>query len=122
MLGQAIGYGLDIGIFCLLISVLHVGFPVISNVISKTAAATFAFFFHARFSFPGAKDKSPANSAIAYVAMLVSNIVLVSLLLWLFIFVFNAPAIPAKLASDAIAVVATFLFMRTFVFPRAASS
>ena len=76
--GQAIGYGVDIGVFYILTTLLQLGRPVVSNVVGKLCAATFAFFFHARFSFPGVKEKSQASSALAYVVLLVGNLPLTS--------------------------------------------
>ena len=120
--GQAIGYGLDVGFFCALVSVFNLDLLVAANVLGKVCAATFAFFFHAHFSFPGEKNNSRANSAITYVVMLIVNMVLTTFLLSLFVTVFSAYVIAAKFVSDLIGMLVTFCCMRTYVFPRATSS
>jgi putative flippase GtrA len=116
--GQAIAYGIDIGVFYLLVSVVELGILIAANVLGKVCAATFAFFYHRYLSFPEGTSKSQLRSVIFYVLMIFVNMMLTSLLLSILILFFPTRPVASKFFADVIGVLVTFLWMQTLVFPQ----
>ncbi len=120
-LGQAIGYGTDLLIFTAVLTVLRINMPIVAHLSGKFGSAGLTYFYHARYSFPGEKANSLSSSTTAYVSMIFCNIVFTSSLLKGLILISPNYVFPAKIVSDVLGVLMTYIFMRTLVFPRNAS-
>jgi putative flippase GtrA len=119
--GQGIAYGIDIGVFYLLVSVMELGILITANVLGKVCAATFAFFYHQHLSFPERRSRSQLLSIVFYVVMILINMTLTSLVLSILILFFPTHPVASKVFADCVGVLVTFLWMQTFVFPQSTS-
>lgn len=117
---QLIGYGVDVGGFLVLYHLLGMA-PLLANLVSKPAAATFAFYGHRLFTFDLQENRDIRAQAIKYVGLLLLNIQVNSLILATFLYC-RLPATPSKIAADVICVVLTYWVMKHVVFRRSAVS
>lgn len=111
---QVIAYGIDMGGFLLLSTMLG---PLPSNVLSKIAAGAFAFVAHRRVTFKVHGHSDGRVQLLKYALLLALNIPFSSCLLALML-PWIAPAVLAKLASDVACVGLTFVLSRHLVFTR----
>lgn len=110
---QLVAYGLDMGIFLLLVA-LFADQPVLANVAGKVVAGTFAFFSHRHFTFLSTRVGSKAQ-ALRYFSLLAINIPLASVLLSAGLYLIDNP-VPVKFVSDVICVALTYWISKRFVF------
>ena len=110
---QLMAYGLDMGIF-LLLMVLFNDQPVLANIAGKGAAGVFAFFLHRHFTFQSSHGNSKAQ-AVRYFSLLAVNIPVASALFSAGLYFVNSPA-PVKFVSDVVCVVLTYWISKLFVF------
>lgn len=114
---QVLAYGLEFAAFWL---VLRLGGEALvgpANVAGKALAGLFAFVAHRLFTFPGEQRRGVAAQAALYVGSLALNAALGTLLL-LGLLQLGLPAAPAKLVSDTVMIVLTFLVSRHVIFAR----
>jgi putative flippase GtrA len=111
---QLLAYVIDMGGFLLLTAAF--GFaPVLANICGKVAAGGFAFLMHRRFTFGVHRHANARAQLFRYALLLAANIPVSSLLLaWLLHWF--AWGVVAKVVSDLICVVLTFVASRTLVF------
>ena len=91
--------------------------PVPANALAKLVSATVGFFGHGALSFAGAKAHSPVQQLLRYVALLLLNMALTSLLISLALSL-GWGKLPAKLTADATAFVVAYFFSQYFVYKR----
>lgn len=115
---QVIAYGIDMGGFLLLNTLLG---PLFSNVLSKIAAGIFAFILHRRVTFKVHGHSDGRAQLLKYSLLLAVNVPLSSGLLALLL-PWIAPAALAKLISDVACVGFTFALSRYLVFTRTHSA
>lgn len=111
---QILAYVIDMGVFLTLIY-LGLSGPIISNVLGKIAAGTFAFLAHRNFTFCLDKDKRNGKQPIRYILLLGLNVPVSTAALGLILFMIDSPVI-AKLSSDVVVVLLTFWLSKTWVF------
>lgn len=111
---QIVAYGIDFGMFLVLIAMLGIG-PIAANVAAKIAAGAFAFVAHRAFTFRVAGRQRVAGEAMRYALLLALNVPLASGLLAALLLVIRDPPL-AKVLSDVISVGVTFLLTRHAVF------
>jgi putative flippase GtrA len=119
--GQTIGYGTDLAIFFVVMTLVHSSFPVVAHICGRFGSAALTYFYHARFSFPGKKASSQPVSTIAYTLTVAINMMLTSAGLKVFLYFSPFTVYLTKIAIDITDVFVTYLLMRTVVFRRAAS-
>lgn len=109
-----IGYGLDLGLFLLLIGLAGQG-AVAANVAAKIAAGIFAFLAHRHLTFDAAGEGGQARQAVLYAVLWFLNVPLatglLAFLLWL-----GLPAVIAKVVADVVCVGLNFWVSRKFIF------
>ena len=114
ILVQLIAYAFEMSCFAITLSFL--GLEIIgANLVSKLFAGSFAFFAHRKFTFSGAENSNGVFQAIKYFALLSLNIPISSILISLFVWI-NLNPIIAKLLSDSICIVATFIVSKKIIF------
>jgi putative flippase GtrA len=111
---QCIAYGLDLGGFLLLFSVLGAN-PLPANAAGKIVAGVFAFLAHRSFTFRLTGKSPQPRQVIGYCILLALNIPLSSAVLFVFM-QFIPLAIVAKVAADAICIGITYTLSRKYVF------
>jgi|TARA_R100000455_G_scaffold15060_1_gene7234 putative flippase GtrA len=117
LVGQLLAYVLDYGVFVLLFEFLNVN-ELWANLASKTAAGSFAFFFHAFISFRGHDISRMRQSAIRYVLVVLSNMILSTLLLWGLTVLTPISPLILKIFTDVVLVGLTFFLVGNVVFPK----
>lgn len=114
LLVQVFAYGLDMGLFILLLS--HLGVQaLVANVVGKVFAGLFAFAVHRCFTFGVARVRGAGLQAARYFALLALNIPLSALVLNFMLWVIPA-AVLAKLVTDVSCVLITYWLSKRFVF------
>lgn len=111
---QIVAYGLDFGTFYLLAKVLDLNL-VCSNVLGKLVAGAFAFAAHRYVTFFSEVREGIVFQALKYIAALVANSVVGSLLLVL-INQFVPSISVSKLISDVIAVLLSYILSKFVIF------
>ncbi|HUO22899.1 MAG TPA: GtrA family protein [Caulobacteraceae bacterium] len=111
---QGLGYGIDVGGFWLLFHLAGVP-PLVANLISKAAAATFAFFGHRLITFIHHEKVDIGPQAIKYIVLLLLNTALNSTILAALLYM-HAPTLPAKVGTDVSCIVLTYFAMKHFVY------
>lgn len=113
---QGLGYGIDIGGFWLIFHLA--GFPpLVANLLSKAAAATFAFFGHRLITFIHHEKAEIGPQAIKYILLLLLNTAVNSAILAALLY-FRAPTMPAKIGTDISCIVLTYVLMKHVVYRR----
>ena len=111
---QCIAYGLDLGGFLLLFSVLGSG-PLPANAAGKIVAGVFAFLAHRSFTFRLTGHSPEPRQVIGYCLLLTLNIPLSSAVLF-GLMQFIPLTIVAKVAADAVCIGITYTLSRKYVF------
>jgi len=111
---QCLAYGLDLGGFLLLFSVLGTG-PLPANAAGKIVAGVFAFLAHRSFTFQLTGKRPESRQVIGYCMLLTLNIPLSSAVLYGFM-QFIPLTIVAKVAADAVCIGITYTLSRKYVF------
>ncbi len=111
---QVLAYAIDYGSF---VAFVFLGLtPVPANFIAKLLAGAVAFHLHRRFTFGVEYDRAELRrQALRYVALLLLNAPLTSLLLLGVLTIVDEPLV-AKLLSDVAAVAITYVLTKTVVF------
>ena len=112
---QVIAYGIDMGGFLLLNTLLG---PLSANVLSKIVAGIFAFVAHRRVTFRVHGLSDGRTQLLKYALLLALNIPVSSGLLALLLPWLAPPDALAKLVSDIACVGLTFILSRHLVFTR----
>ena len=113
---QLLCYGVDLGIFILVLEHVHAS-PAVANVASKLAAGLVGFSLHRLFTFRATGQEDIARQAFKYTVLLLLNIPLTSIVLVGLLHIIPGPAY-AKIVSDVICVGISFLLTRHVVFRR----
>lgn len=116
---QLLAYGIDLGLFVLLVKSGMAG-PIVSNIAAKVAAGVFAFVIHRSFTFQGATTASVKRQAILYSLLLAINVPLTSGVLALVLIWLTEPVF-AKPLADSICILLTFGLSKFFIFRNAVS-
>ena len=111
---QLLAYALDMGGFVL---ILKIGIfePLIANVGGKVVAGSFAFIAHRNLTFRSNETADKNRQAIRYFVMLALYVPFSTAILSFFLMWIKEPEI-AKLLSDGICVVISYLISRKFIF------
>lgn len=109
-------YGLDIGLFLLLIKINIIS-PIVANIVSKLAAGIFGFIAHRSFTFRIKTEQHKIQHALRYFSLLAINIPLFSAIFAATLIWITDPK-TAKVASDIICVILSYLQSRYFVFTK----
>ncbi len=117
---QIVGYGLDLGLFLLL--VVPVGqTAVVANIFAKVCAGVFAFLAHRYFTFETATEGRHGRQAVLYIALWSLNVPLSTGLLALFL-LFGVPAVIAKVVADVFCVGLNYWLSKRYIFTGSRSS
>ncbi|MBW3096884.1 GtrA family protein [Pseudohoeflea coraliihabitans] len=120
---QVCAYIIDIGGFYLINNIENTS-PLISNLIGKSAAGTFAFFSHRLFTFK-ANQGGFLQQAVRFTALLLLHIPIATAILALLLYA-GLPVLFAKFLSDVASVALSFWLSKRFVFqssrPKAANT
>lgn len=111
---QIIAYGIDMGVFLIVLNTTPSG-ALLANLAGKISAGIFAFLVHQSFTFRISKADRHSRQAVRYFILLGINIPLSSLVLGAILYIISFPVI-AKILSDVICVIITFLISKTWVF------
>lgn len=111
---QVLAYGIDMGSF---LFALHFGLagPIVANVVAKLAAGGFAFAAHRHFTFDVGGSGFIKRQAVRYFLLLAANVPIASGLLALTLLWIPVPVV-AKLLSDVVGVVFTYVLSKHFIF------
>lgn len=113
---QGLGYGIDIGGFWLLFHLANVP-PLVANLMSKAAAASFAFFGHRLITFIHHEKADIGPQAIKYTLLLLANTAANSAILAGLLYL-RAPTTPAKIGTDFSLIVLSYFLMKHVVYRR----
>lgn len=113
---QLLAYGLDMGVFLLLV-LLFKDEPILANIAGKLIAGVFAFFLHRHFTFKSTHGSGKAQ-ALRYFTLLAINVPVSSMVFTAGLYFINSPA-PVKFASDVACVFLTYWISKLFVFHQA---
>jgi putative flippase GtrA len=116
LLIQVFAYGIDMGIFLLIIH-SHLSGPIIANIASKLAAGCFAFVAHRRFTFNVMGSGLVGGQALRYFVVLAVNVPVASVIL-LFFLLWIPPPVVAKFLSDIVIVSLSYMLSKKFIFRR----
>lgn len=111
-LGQASAYAIDLLVFILLRQIAPAENVVVLHLFGKITSALFAFFFHKRISFAGGGSRSGRAEAVLFTSVVFANMVITAVLLWGISRASGVPPAGAKILSDLIGVVVTYLALR----------
>ena len=111
---QVLAYGLDIGVFLLLLQT-DLAEPIWANVFAKFVAGVFAFIVHRWFTFQAAESGVIRQQAIRYFVLLALNIPVASAIL-AFLLVWIDTPVASKFIADIICVALTYALSKHFVF------
>ena len=111
---QVIAYVVDMGAFMLILNIFTAE-PLVANLISKTAAGSFAFIFQRSFTFRVIHKELIGRQALRYFFVLMINIPLTSVILALTLLWITTPTI-AKFLSDIACVGISFVLGKYFIF------
>lgn len=110
---QLLAYGIELSIFFLILYILQ-NELLIANVLAKSCAGLFAFYFHKFYTFESNQKGQVKGEIIRYIAVLLANTVLGTSLLLLLANTFHEWV--AKIISDVITVGVTFFVTHHLVF------
>lgn len=113
---QLLAYGIDMGVFWLMLFVGTVE-PVGANVVAKLLAGIFAFVSHRHFTFRVAGGVNAQAQAVRYFVLLTMNVPFASVILALLLRWISGPFL-AKFIADVICVGVTYLLSKHFVFAK----
>lgn len=113
---QVLAYGIDMGIFLLLMSTESIEI-LSANVVGKLAAGVFAYFCHRKLTFKMRGPEDRMKQAIRYFALLLVNIPTSALVLYLVLHAVSISTL-AKFIADVVLLLATYLITKKFVFSR----
>lgn len=114
LLIQLFAYGIDMGSFFFLIQFDFIG-PIIANIFSKLAAGCFAFVVHRRYTFKMASSGFAGVQAVRYFIVLATNVPVASMML-VFILIWVPLPVVAKIISDTVMVVLSYVLSKKFIF------
>jgi putative flippase GtrA len=120
LLVQICAYGIDLGVFVLLIMLPGVG-PIVANIISKIATGIFSFVAHRRFTFELPSERDNSYEAARYFLLLGINVPVSSLALSIMLRIFPSEVV-AKIVSDGICFLANYWISKKYVFTSDAAS
>lgn len=111
---QVLAYGIDMGVFLLLLHLDGPG-PIVANVVSKMAAGCFAFVSHRSFTFGVASSGLVRRQAMRYFFVLAINVPTASAILGMILIWLPLPVV-AKFLADVVCVALSYLLSKHFIF------
>jgi putative flippase GtrA len=114
LLIQVFAYGIDMGVFILLIQFDFID-PIIANIFSKLSAGCFAFMVHRSYTFNVASSGLAGKQAVRYFIVLAANVPVASAML-LFILIWLPLPVVAKFLSDTVMVALSYVLSKKFIF------
>jgi putative flippase GtrA len=115
VLVQLVAYGIDVGSFSVVHFIWHAD-AWAANIIAKGAAGCFALFTHRNVTFQATAHQPLLIQAAKYFALLLVNSIAASILLYIFMLALPNATMAAKIVSDVILLVVSFLASKTLVF------
>jgi putative flippase GtrA len=116
LLVGAVVYGVDLGLFTVIIALSSARLYVAANVAAKVAGAAVGFALHKNVTFTWQQQSSIVVQSLLYGTLLLFNMGLSTALLYLAVSGFAQSAIASKIAIDIVVVGISFVISRSLVF------
>lgn len=112
----AVVYGIDVGLFIILMMVIPKRHYLEANTVAKMVAAIAGFFLHKHFTFSWEQRHSIVRQIALYAAVFAFNMALSTGLVYLLVGRLALPTLPSRIFVDVVVTGAAFFASRQLVF------
>jgi putative flippase GtrA len=108
-------YVADLTAYCLVVLV-DPELYLLANCAGRLTGATVGFIAHRRWTFGAARESGWRRQLLLYAALLATNLLVSSFLLWLLVSGLGLANFPSRVGVDSLLLALTFLVLRHWVF------